>query len=349
MKRRNLWPGLLVLSALVLGTPAQAQKKVLNLYIWSEYIDPQIISDFEKATGSKVVVTLYESNEDMVAKLQGGGVSQYDIVVPTDYIIPTMVKLNLLQPIQKNLIPNFKNLNPKFTNLSFDPGNLYTAPYQWGTVGLAYRKDKVKKAVRSWGLIFDAKQQQGPFTLIDDQRPMIGAAALYLGYDMNTTDKTQLQKVQQVLTESKKRSAGFIGGVGGKNQLLAGTAAVAVVYNGDALRAAKENANIAYLIPQEGANIWQDNLAIPAKAPHLELAHQFINFILNGKVGAQLSNFNQYATPNSSALKFIKPQDLNNPAIYPLPATMAKLYFNKAIKGSDMRLIDALWTNIKSQ
>lgn len=328
---------------------SSAQDEVVNLYIWSEYLDPDILTQFQEETGVEVIVSLYESNEDMVAKLQGGGISQYDVVVPSDYIIPSMIELNLLQPLDKDQIPNFKNLAPRFLDLPFDPDSTYTIAYQWGTTGLGYRKDKLSADfARSWGLLFDPDLQQGPFTLIDDQRPMISVAALYLGFDPNTTDREELQAVQALLLETKQRSAGFIGGVGGKNQLLAGTANVAVVYNGDVIQASEEDPNVDYFAPREGANIWLDTLAIPAQAPHLEAAHALINYILDAEIGAQLSNYNRFATPNQASMPFIATEDLENPAIYPDEETFAKLFYNSVLRGEEQRLIDAVWTNVKS-
>jgi len=329
--------------------PARTAVPTLNLYIWSEYIDPDIITEFEKLTNSQVVVSLYESNEDMLAKLQGGGVSQYDVVVPTDFIIPGMIELNLLQPLQKDLLTNMPNLSSTFINPEFDPENQYTIPYQWGTTAIGYHRGRVGEDIpETWGVIFDPALQQGPFVLIDDQRPMISSAALYLGLDPNTTDPDDLNQVLELLLETKRRSAGFIGGVGGKNQLLAGTANVAIVFNGDALRAAAEDENVRYMIPQEGANIWMDNLAIPAQAPNVALAHQFINYILEPEVGAKLSNFNLFATPNAASLPLITPEDLANPAIYPDEAKLQRLFFSKPLKGEEARIMDAVWTKVKS-
>lgn len=327
----------------------QAQERTLNLYIWSEYLDPQIVTDFEEQTNSRVVISTYESNEDMVAKLQGGGVSQYDIVVPSDYIVPTMIQADLLQPLDKDQLPNLENLDSAFVDLPFDPDSTYTAAYQWGTTGLGYRQDQVPEAFeRSWGVIFDPEQQLGPFTLIDDQRPMVSAAAVYLGFDKNTTDPDDLRQVQALLLETKQRSAGFVGGVGGKNQLLTGTAVFAIVYSGDVLQASEENPDVDYFIPREGGEIWLDTLAIPAQAPHPELAHEFINTILDPEVGAQLSNYNRFATPNQASKPMIAPEDLANPMIYPDEETMQVLVFNKVLTSEEMRLLDALWTNVKS-
>ncbi len=341
--------GCLLVLALFWPQITSAQRQTLNLYIWSEYIDPAILTAFEKVTNSRVVVSVYESNEDMIAKLRGGGVSQYDIVVPTDYVVPNMVELGLLQPLNKDLIPNLSNLGEKFVGLPFDPENTYTAAYQWGTTGIGYRKDRLPENFeRSWGLIFDPQQQYGPFVMIDEMRSMIAAAALYLGFDINTTVRSELQQIQQLLIETKRRSAGLIGGVGGKNQLVSGTANVAIVYSGDALQAATENPNIGYFVPREGAHIWLDVMAIPAKAPNPELANRFINFILDAEVGAQLSNYNRFATPNAAALPLIDPEDRKNPAIYPDEETFAKLGYLKVLSGEELRLIDALWTTVKS-
>jgi spermidine/putrescine transport system substrate-binding protein len=334
---------------LVWSSYSPAQDQTLNLYIWSEYIDPEIITTFEEKTGKRVVVSLYESNEDMVAKLQGGGVSQYDVVVPSDYIVPTMVELDLLQPLDKAQLPNFKNLGAKYIDLPYDPGNTYTVPYQLGTTGLGYRQDKLPENFpASWSLIFDPEQQVGPFTLIDDQRSMISSAAVYLGLNPNTTTPQELRQIQDLMLETKRRSAGFIGGVGGKNQLLSGTANVAVVYSGDTLQASQDNPNVGYLLPQEGCNIWMDTMAIPAQAPHHDLAHAFINYILEAEVGAKLSNYNRFPTPNTAALPMINEEDRNNPAIYPDDELLDKLFYSTVLTAEEQQLIDALWTNIKS-
>lgn len=165
---------------------------------------------------------------------------------------------------------------------------------------------------------------------------------------MNTTVRSELQQIQQLLIDTKRRSAGLIGGVGGKNQLVSGTANVAIVYSGDALQAAEENPNIGYFVPREGAHIWLDVMAIPAQAPNPELANRFINFILDAEVGAQLSNHNRFATPNAAALPMINPEDRQNPAIYPDEEALAKLTYLKVLSGEELRLIDALWTTVKS-
>ena len=339
---------ILILLTLALASLAFAQNKEMRLFIWSEYMDPKILEDFTKQTGIRVRVDLYESNEDMLAKLQAGGVSQYDVIVPGDYIIPTLIQLKLVQPFDKSKIPNLKNLDAKFTSPPYDPGNRYSAAYQWGMSGIMYRKDRVPTP-KSWSVIL-GPGGSGPFVLMDSIREMMGGALRFLGYSINSKDPKQVQAAGKVLLEAKKSSRflGFEGGVGAKNRLVAGTATYAVVYNGDAIKAAAENDKVGFVVPQEGAALFVDNMAIPAKAPNPDAAHQFINFILDPKIGARLSNFNRYATPNKAALPYINAVDRKNPAIYPDAKVMEKLEFVLDL-GKDTRLYDEVWTAVKSR
>jgi len=328
--------------------PVAKEPCQLNLFIWSEYIDPEIVKAFEAKESCKVTIDLYEDNESMIAKLQGGGTSLYDVVVPGNYVIPVMTKLGLLAPLRKENLPNLANLDPKFVSPSFDPGNTHSVAYQWGTVGIYLRRKPNQKIDETWGLLFDPAKKPGSFLLMDSIREMMGSALKYKGYGVNTTDKTQLQQIAKLLTDAKKRSQGFEGGVGGKNKVLAKAITAAVVYNGDAVKGTKDDPDTTYFVPREGGILWVDNLAVPAKAPHRDAAEKFINFILDPKIGAQLSNFNQYATPNKAARAFVTPEDLTNPAIYPPPEMMAKLEFVTDL-GDDNRLYDELWTSIKSK
>jgi len=329
------------------ATSAWAQKNQLNLFIWSEYIDPEIISDFEKEYDCKVIVDLYEDNESALAKLQGGGVSQYDIVVPSDFIIPNLIGLNLLAPLDHSKIPNLANLDEKFVNPSYDPGNKFSAAYQWGTVGIFARKGE-KPNERTWGLLFDESKSIGPFLMMDSIREMIGSALRYKGFSVNSRNTEELIQARDVLLNAKKRSMGFEGGVGGKNKVLSKTVSAAVVYNGDAVRGMSEDAETEYFVPEEGGVIWCDNMCIPAQAPHRDMSEKFINFILDAKVGARLSNFNQYASPNKASREFITPDDLNNTAIYPAAEMMGKLEFIVDV-GDASQLYDEIWTQIKSE
>jgi spermidine/putrescine transport system substrate-binding protein len=330
------------------AAPSGGAEGALNVFIWSEYIDPEIVKDFETQNHCKVSIDLYEDNESMLAKLQAGGTSQYDIVVPSDYIMPAMIAGNLLAPIRHENVPNMVNLDDRLASPPFDPGNVYSAPYQWGTVGIYLRKKAGKEPERTWGLVFDAKKQWGNFLMIDSQREMIGPALKFGGHSINSTDEGELKGALKLLLDAKKRSQGFEGGVGGKNKVLSKSADLAVVYNGDAVRGTKEDADTMYFVPEEGGEIWMDSMAIPAQAPHRDMAEKFVNFILDPHVGARLSNFNQYATPNKASREFVNKEDLANDAIYPTDAMMAKLEFLKEL-GDKSRLYDEIWTQAKSK
>ncbi|MEW6264212.1 MAG: spermidine/putrescine ABC transporter substrate-binding protein [Thermodesulfobacteriota bacterium] len=347
--KKLLWLAMVLL--LLPATLAGAADKELRIFIWSEYMPDTLWKNFQKQTGLKVRIDLYENNEEMLAKLQAGGVSQYDIIVPSDYIMPSLINLKLIQPLDQAKVPNLKNLKDMFKKTTYDPGNKYSAAWQWGTVGLMYRKDKIKKLDNSWALLFDPTRDPGPFWLIDSVREMLGIALLFLKKDFNSTDPADLKAASDLLIATKKNKAclGFKPGVGGKNDVVAGTAAAAIVYNGDALRAINEDktGKLAFTVPREGSEIWFDSMCLPVKAPNPEAAHKWINFVLDARNGAELSNFNQYATPNEAAMKFIKAGDLKNPGIYPTQEMMKTLHFTKD-PGKDMRLIDEAWTRAKS-
>lgn len=340
---------LFVLAAILLcACSALAEPQKLNLFIWSEYIDPKLVTQFEKQFDCKVNIDLYEDAESMLAKMQGGGASLYDVVVPPDHVVKAMIKLQLIAPLRHENIPNIKNIDEKFASPPFDKGNKYTVPYQWGTVGIYARQSKDKPISPTWGLFFDPKQQAGSFFLIDSVRDMMGAALKYKGYSINSTDPAQLKQARDLIIEAKKRSAGFEGSVGAKNKVLAKSARIGIAYSGEGVRGMTEDKETTYFIPNEGSQIWLDNLAVAAQAPHRDLAEKFLNFILDAKVGAQLSAYTQFASPNKAAMEFISPADLKNPEIYPPAEIKAKLEFLEDLAGKS-RLYDEIWTQIKAR
>ena len=347
MKRTGLFVALVLLLSVVAASAAE-----LRVYTWSEYMDEEKMpADFEAKTGIKVRLDIYENNEEMVAKLQAGGASQYDIIVPSDYIMPVLINQKLIQPLDLAKIPNIKNLKPIFRKTTYDPGNKYSVAYQWGTVGLMYRKDKVSEdAVKSWSVLFDPAKQPGPFWLIDSVREMMGIVLVYQGHDFNSTVPGELKAAADLLVATKQTAncMGFKPGVGGKNDVVAGTAAAAIVYNGDAIQSVTEDPDhLGFAIPAEGSEIWYDSMCIPVSAPNPDAAHKWINWLLEPEVGAELSNYNQYATPNAASEKYITPEDLKNPGIYPTPEIMQKLYFTKDL-GKDNQIMDQAWTRAKS-
>lgn len=337
-----------LLLAFTLASPLAAAEAKLNIFIWSEYLDPQVVKEFEQQFACKVTVDVYEDAESMLAKLQGGGTALYDLVVPPDHLVPTMVKLGLLAPLRPANLPNLRNLDPKFASPPYDRGNKFSVAYQWGTVGILLRPAAGKPVAETWGLVFDPQQQPGSFVLIDSVRDCLGAALKFKGHSLNSTDIPHLKEARDLVIEAKKRAAGFDGSVGAKNKVIAKSVAAAIVYSGEAARAMTDDASLRYLIPREGSQIWVDNLCIPAKAPHRDLAEKFVNYVLDAKVGARLSNFLQFATPNTAARAFIKPEDLKNPAIYPPADVMAKLEFLEDL-GAKTKLYDEAWTQVKAR
>ena len=227
-----------------------------------------------------------------------------------------------------------------------------TIGYMWGTVGLLYRKDRIKDAdAKSWSLVFDPQKDPGPFALLDSVREMMGITLMYKGYDFNSIEPAELKAVADLLIKTKKRKncQGFKAGVGAKNEVVSGAASVAITYNGDGVRATAEDPdNLGFVVPNEGSEIWLDLMCIPAKAPNPEAAHKWIDFILEPKRNAEISMWNQLATANGTALQYIKKEYLDNPAVWPPPEVIKKLAFVKDL-GKDNRIVDEAWTAIKSQ
>ncbi len=347
MKYRLLLTTAFVSSSLALLTVGSAAPRTLVLFNWSEYIDPKILRDFEKQFNAKVQTPLYESNEDLLGKLKQGGVS-YDVIVPSDYIVPVMLKQGLLRKLERSKIPNFKNLNSKFVNTSFDPKSQYTVGYQWGSTGIVYSKKAYPNVNPSWGILFDAKQTKGNFQMMDDPRVTIGAALKYLGKSLNSKKLEDLKAAEALISSAKARSKGFVDGTSASKRIISGLLTAAITYNGEGNKYVKEDRNVGFFIPKEGSTFALDVMAIPASSKNPDLAHQFINYLLEPKVGAQLSNFTSYASPNEAAKPFIDKSLTGNPAVYP-PATVLSKLEPVLDLGADQKLYDTVWTRVKSK
>ena len=342
-----MWRWLCLIGTLLVTLELRAAGP-LNLFIWSEYIPPDVVANFEQRFACKVVIDLYEDDAAMLAKLQAGGAALYDVVVPSDHRVPALVKAGLLAPLRREHLPNLKHLEPRFANPSFDPNNRYTVAYQWGTLGLFVRRQAGQPLPDSWAAVFDPAAQSGPFVLMDSARDLIGAALKFQRRSLNSTDPAELKAARDLLIQAKRRCLGFDGTVAGKNKVLSKAAATAMVFSGEGARGMAEDPDTAYLIPKEGSLIWVDSLAVLAKAPHRDLAEQFINFCLEPEIGARISNFTQFASPNQAARPFLRPEDLTNPAIYPPEAVLARLEFLEPL-GTKSRLYDEVWTQVKAK
>ena len=322
----------------------------LGLFTWPDYMDPRLLRDFEELYGVHVVVDYYDTNEALIAKLRAGGVGQYDVVIASDYAVEILRRSGLLERLDHARIPNIANLDARFTNLPFDPGNEFSVVYQWGTSGLGIRGDLVGDAARAldtWRVVFDSAYEAGPFVMLNDPRETIGAALIYLGYSVNTTDTAQLARAEALLVRQKPRVLTYAPFATARDLLASGDVAVAHNYSGDVLMARAEVPSIRFEIPREGAIIWTDNLTIPAGAPNRYAAEVFINYLLDGEIGARLSNFTRYASPNAAALPKIDPALRADRSIYPDTATLERLQILRDV-GDARRIYDRIWTRLRA-
>lgn len=274
----------------------------LNFYNWADYMDEEILAAFEAECGVKVVQDIFSSNEDLIAKIQAGN-SGYDLIIPSDYAVEIMANRGLLKELDYANIPNAKNVNPGQMGLYYDPNNTYSIPYQWGTTGIAYNTAFFDEPPDSWAYLFDPElvcQHKGFASMLDDEREAVGAALKYLGYSYNDTDPAHHAEAQEILAAQKECLAGY--NSDNFNQTLAAEEVViAHAWSGGTALARSENENVAFVIPKEGGAIWQDNMAIPTDAPHPYTAEVFMNYLLDPEIGAQLSNYIYYFTPNQAA------------------------------------------------
>ncbi len=330
------------------GAGKQELAKELHIYNWSEYIDPEIYEEFEQEFSVKVIEDTFSSNEDLLAKLQAGATG-YDIIVPSDYMVAIMIELELLAEINYDNIPNFKNIDAKFKDPPYDPGNKYSVPYQWGTTGIGYNADLFEEAPDSWSYIFDEKmasEYAGKMTMLNDSREVIGAALKYLGYSLNSTNEQELEEAKQLLLKQKEWVSSYDSDAFG-DLIASGDAVIGHGWSGGYFMAALEAPHVWYVIPKEGGVIWTDNLAIPKTAPSQYTAEVFIDYLLRPEVGAKITNFTWYGSPNKASEEFIDAEILEEPGIYPPPEVMDRLEFLRDV-GEATVIYDRVWTEIKT-
>lgn len=323
----------------------------VNFYNWSDYIDEEILTQFEEECGVKVIYDTFSSNEDLLAKLQGGA-SGYDLIVPSDYMVSIMIQLGLLKELDPANIPNMANIAERFRDPEFDPGNKYTVPYQWGTTGLGFDLDVVGSAPDSWGAIFDPAQAEkyaGKIGLLNDSREVIAAALMYLGFDPNTTNPDELEQAKQAILAIKPYVATFDSDTF-SDLLVSGDTDLTQAWGGGLAQAIADNpdSHISYSLPKEGSVIWTDNLAIPKTAPNAYTAEVLMNYLLDPEIGAQITNYTRYASPNVAAEPYIDEEVKSNPAIYPPQEQLANAHYLREL-GEATQLYERIWTEIKAQ
>ncbi|MFI4891631.1 MAG: polyamine ABC transporter substrate-binding protein, partial [Steroidobacterales bacterium] len=335
--------------------------KVLNLYIWSDYLAPTTLPRFEKQTGIKVNATYYNTNETLDAKLLAGA-SGYDVVVPTASYFERQIKAGVYLPLDKSQLPNLKNMDPQLmAKVAFhDPGNAHGVIYLWGTNGIGYNEKMVKQLLPdapldSWRMVFDpkvaSKLAKCGISVLNSPAEMMRAVFSYLGKDPNSQNPEDLAQGEAVLMKIRPyirsiNSSEYI------DALANGDLCVAIGYNGDVLQArdraqdANKGIEIKYSIPKEGTILWFDMLAIPKDAPHPESAYAFINFVMTPEVIGEITNFKGYA--NANAVAHPLPSVKNDPGIYPTPELLPKLSVQLADSADQTRAITSVWEKFKA-
>jgi putrescine transport system substrate-binding protein len=359
----------LLLSACGAGKPGSAAHsggaadtgKVLNLYIWSDYLAPTTLARFEKQTGIKVNAAYYDANETLDTKLHAGN-SGYDVVVPTASYFEAQIKAGMYLPLDKSKLPNLKNMDPQLMAkvALHDPGNAHGVIYLWGTNGIGYNEKMVKELLPdapldSWGMVFDpkvaSKLAKCGISVLNSPAEMMRAVFSYLGKDPNSQNPQDLAQGEAVLLKIRP----FIRSINSSEYIDAlanGDLCVAVGYNGDVVQArdraqdANKGIEIKYSIPKEGTILWFDMMAIPKDAPHPESAYAFINFVMTPEVIGEITNFKGYANANAVAQPLASVK--NEPAIYPTPEVMPRLTVQLADSEDQTRAITRVWEKFKT-
>ena len=343
---------------------AVAEERTVNFYNWSNYMAPGVLEDFTRQTGIKVVYDTFDANETLETRLLAGK-SGYDVVVPTAYFLQRQIKAGVFQKLDKSKLPGLVNAWPAVTErlAVYDPGNQYAANYMWGTTGIGYNVKMAQKVlgadarIDSWDMVFKpenlAKFRDCGVHMLDSADDIFPAALSYLGLDPNSTRLDDLEKAAELLVKirpsvRKFHSSEYL------SALATGEICLVVGWSGDILQArsraaeANNGVEIGYAIPKEGAQMFFDNLAIPADAKNVSEAYELIDYLYRPEVAAKNSNFLSYANGNLASRKFIDPKILGDRNIYPDQATLAKLFVITARDPATQRIINRLWTRVKT-
>ena len=294
---------LLSICVIIIGTSFVGCNKnyseEISFFNYGENIDEETIKEFEKTYGIKVNVETFDDMETMYQKISNSGVT-YDVVLVSDALMPRMIKSNLVQPLNKDNIPNISQMDEEYLNLEIDPGNKYSVPYMFGTVGLIYNKDVVKEEVDSWDILWNEKYKNQIF-MFNTYRDTIGAALKKLGYSLNSENKDEIEEAKNLLLSQKKLGT-IYGSDYGTESIASGETVVNMIWSGEGLNLQDEYDNLEYVVPKEGANFWIDSLCIPKSAKNVEGAEKFINFVSDKENALRIADEIGYTTPNKNKM-----------------------------------------------
>jgi spermidine/putrescine transport system substrate-binding protein len=320
----------------------------LNFYNWDTYIGETTLADFKAASGIDVNMSLFASNDELFAKLKAGN-QGYDVIVPSNDFVERMAQADMLLPLDHSKIPNMSNIAPEFIDVAYDQGRKFSMPYTWLVLGIGYRKSKMKggKIPDSWGYIYDKPDYAGRIAVLSEAGDMFRLGFKYLGKSVNDKDPALIKQVEDMLIKQKANIKKFHED-DGQDLLLAGEVDVVIEYNGDIAQAMEEDPDIGFVVPNEGSQLNSDNLCIPKGAPNVENAHKFIDFLLDGKTGAEISKTILYPTPNTMARGLMDPSYQNNPVIFPPYELLNKCEY-AAFPGPDIqRAFEEAMTRVRS-
>jgi spermidine/putrescine transport system substrate-binding protein len=310
----------------------------LYIYNWADYIPEEVVPNFEGEFGVKVTYDTYETNEEMLNNLRAG-VRGYDLVVPTGWQVQAMRGLGLLRPLSRRHLPNWDNLSRRFANQPNPTDSAYAVPYVWGITGIAYRRDKLRGPVESWGAFLN-RRYRGRATMLNERREVVGAMLRYRGHSLNSTDPGELAQAKIDAIAAKQHLRAYLS-VEVKPYLLSGEVWLAQLYNGYARRLAAVDPAIAFAIPREGCTIYTDFMCVTRSAANPRAAHEFINYLLRPEVGARLAEFTGYGTPNDAAAKL-----LPDPVPYPSSRELRRLEYQVDL-GTANEAWDQVWEEIR--
>ncbi|MGL5972133.1 MAG: ABC transporter substrate-binding protein [Oscillospiraceae bacterium] len=349
-----------ILSTSVLQTNAQGtsedynwdrfkgQNKTVNVYNWGEYIDDEdfdVNDKFFQKTGVKVNYTTFGSNEELYARLKGGGVN-YDVIIPSDYMISRLISEDMLYKLNTDNIPNIKNINKDFLKLAYDPLNEYSVPYTWGLVGILYNIKEVKEVVDSWDILWDEKYKDKTL-MFDNSRDAFAIAQLKLGIDVNSTNINDYQDAKEELIKQKDIIQAYV-----MDQIYdkmgSGEAILAPYYSGDAIQINKNNPDVHFAVPKEGTNKFVDAASIPVNSENKEIAEMYINFLNEPEVAAANIEYIGYSTPNSKAYELLDDEIKENTIIYPSQSDLDKTKVFINLPENINSVLDDLWVEVKT-
>ncbi|WP_408633953.1 ABC transporter substrate-binding protein [Peptostreptococcus russellii] len=322
----------------------QDSSKVLNVYNVGDYIDESLIKEFEKKTGIKVQYSTYDTNEMMYQKVKSGS-TKYDLIFPSDYMVQKMSNEGLLKKINYNNIPNYKYIDKEFLNSKYDPENLYSVPYMWGTLGIVYNKNLVDEKVDNWDILWDQKYRRN-ILMFDSVRDTMGVALKKLGYSMNTKNPKEIEEATKLLIKQKPLVLAYVND-DGKDRMIGNEATMGIFYSGDVPMMKEENPDLEYAIPKEGSNIWTDAICIPNTADNQDWAEAFINFLCDPDVNARNTEYIGYSTPISEGRKKLPKEMREDPSLYPDKDIIKKCEAFLDL-GSTIKIYDKSWIQLKS-